>query len=166
MKPPQRLYNILLPVWLLVLMPQAWLVVLPANLAVDVLVLSAALRLTGCRDRRAVLRRTWWQVWLFGFLADGVGAVWMFLIYPVCLLWPALERSVGRAGDNPFAHPLAFLWTLLGVAAAGAVIYLLDRWALGKCPQLTPGQRRKISLAFAVCTAPWLFFLPISVLYG
>lgn len=166
MKPERRIYNILLPIWLLILLPQMWLIVLPANLAVDVLVLYAALRLTGCGDRRAVIRRSWWKVWLFGFLADGVGALWMFLLYPVCLLRPELEGSLGRAGDNPFAHPLAFLWTLLGVAAAGAVIYALDGWALGRCPELSPQQCRRIALAFAVFTAPWLFFLPISALYG
>lgn len=39
MRKTVRLYNIILPVWLLWIFPQVWLVVLPGNLAVDTLVL-------------------------------------------------------------------------------------------------------------------------------
>ena len=38
-----RLYNILLPIWLLWIFPQAWLVILPGNLAIDCAVLLLAL---------------------------------------------------------------------------------------------------------------------------
>lgn len=38
-----RLYNMILPVWLLWIFPQVWLVILPGNLLVDVLVVFFAL---------------------------------------------------------------------------------------------------------------------------
>ena len=43
MKKEVRLYNVLLPVWLLWIFPQVWLVILPGNLLIDCLVLTGAL---------------------------------------------------------------------------------------------------------------------------
>ena len=43
MKKEVRLYNVLFPVWLLWLFPQIFLIVAPANLLVDCLVLTLAL---------------------------------------------------------------------------------------------------------------------------
>ena len=74
-----RLYNILLPIWLLWIFPQAWLVILPGNLAIDCAVLLLALAALRCAAKGAVLRRTWWRVWLNGFLADAAGVAWMVL---------------------------------------------------------------------------------------
>lgn len=71
MKRTVRLYNILLPIWLLWIFPQVWLIVLPGNLAIDCAVLLLALLALGCTAKQAVLRRVWWRVWLNGFLADA-----------------------------------------------------------------------------------------------
>lgn len=52
MKKQIRLYNIILPIWLLIVLPQVWLIVLPANLIIDGLVLL----LTLCWiDRKSVV---------------------------------------------------------------------------------------------------------------
>ena len=48
MKRTVRLYNILLPIWLLWIFPQVWLIVLPGNLAIDCAVLLLALLALGC----------------------------------------------------------------------------------------------------------------------
>ena len=39
-----RLYNVILPIWILWLFPQLFIIVAPANLLVDCLVLTAALK--------------------------------------------------------------------------------------------------------------------------
>ena len=46
-KKPVRLYNILLPIWLLWIFPQVWLVILPGNLLIDCAVLLLATLVTG-----------------------------------------------------------------------------------------------------------------------
>lgn len=52
-----KLYNLILPLWLLWLFPQTWIIVLPANFAVDLLVSALALRLAGTRGITAVLKK-------------------------------------------------------------------------------------------------------------
>ena len=162
MKREIRLYNVILPIWMLVLFPQVWLLVLPGNLAVDCAVLLIALAALKHRGKGAVVKALWWKLWLLGFAADAVGVAWMFLgalLYiPLGSLW---ESTVGHIAHNAFAHPAAFLWTLAGVALAGACIYLFDRRAMRGCLLLTARERHVIALALAVVTAPWLFFIPM-----
>jgi hypothetical protein len=167
MKKETRLYNILLPIWLLVLFPQTWLIVLPGNLAVDCLVLFLTLTALKHTGRGAVLKALWWKLWLLGFAADAVGVLWMVLgLLPAWVgqalgrdisLW---EKSLGYLAHNPFLHPAAFLWTLAGVALAGVCIYFFDKRAMGPCPLLTHREKHITALTMAIVTAPWLFFLP------
>ena len=162
MRRKTRLYNVILPIWMLLLFPQVWLIVIPGNLAVDCAVLLIALAALKHRGKGAVVKALWWKLWLLGFAADAVGVAWMFLgalLYiPLGSLW---ESTVGHIAHNAFAHPAAFLWTLAGVALAGACIYFFDRRAMRGCPLLTARERHVIALALAVVTAPWLFFIPM-----
>ena len=162
MRRETRLYNVILPIWMLLLFPQVWLIVIPGNLAVDCAVLLIALAALKHRGKGAVVKALWWKLWLLGFAADAVGVAWMFLgalLYiPLGSLW---ESTVGHIAHNAFAHPAAFLWTLAGVALAGACIYFFDRRAMRGCPLLTARERHVIALALAVVTAPWLFFIPM-----
>ena len=164
MKREMRLYNVIFPIWMLFLFPQVLLVVLPANLAVDSLVLLLALLALKHEGKRAVLKRLWWKFWLLGFAADGVGVLWMllgFLPFQNDALSPLWNDTLRYIMHNPFGHPAAFLWTLAGVALAGYCIYRFDKWAMKNCVLLSEGGQRKIALAMAVVTAPWLFFIPM-----
>ena len=59
MKREVRLYNVILPIWILWLFPQLFIIVAPANLLVDCLVLTAALAVLEHRNKMAVVKRRW-----------------------------------------------------------------------------------------------------------
>ena len=162
MKRTCRIYNVLFPIWLLWIFPQMWAFILPGNLVIDVLVLLLSLLALRCPAKRAVLRRTWWRVWLNGFLADAAGVGWMvagmFSTVPGGGWW---EENMSPIMGSPFRTPLALGWTLFGVAIAGVCIYFLDRRALGRCPELDPRQAHIAALVLAAVTAPWLFLVPL-----
>jgi len=163
MKRDVKLYNVIFPIWLIVFLPTwLWLIIIPANLAVDCLVTWLSAKRLGVADIRGTLRHTWWRFWLLGFLADFIGGVWMvagmYLSVPLEKLWPDTLSGIMH---NPFTHPAAFLWTLAGIALAGVCIYLFDRRVLKHCPALDDRQKRGIALAMSLITAPWLFFIPV-----
>ena len=79
MKREHRLYNIILPIWLLILFPEIWLILLPGNLIVDCLVLFLTLLALKHQGKGRVMKKLWWKFWLLGFAADAVGVAWMFL---------------------------------------------------------------------------------------
>lgn len=163
MKRPVRLYNVLLPIWLLFLLPTVWLVVLPGNLVIDCAVVFLTLLALKHTQKGAVLRFAWWRVWLLGFGADFVGVLFllptMFLLDFLPEPWRFLLEPVMY---NPFKSWLAFVVTLIAVAVAGVCIYFFDRLALRKCPALDGRQRHIVALTLAIVTAPWTFFIPTT----
>ena len=113
MKRSVKLYNVLLPIWILYFFPQVWLITLPGNLLIDCLVLLltlAALKHTG---KRAVLKKLWWKFWLLGFLADFIGAALLFGVWYLSLLpepvGPWVEGIIYDAFVNPFRSLPALL---------------------------------------------------------
>ena len=85
MKQELRLYNVIFPIWMLWLAPQAWLIALPGNLIVDVVVLTVTLKVLGHRNKLAVVKELWWKFWLFGFLADFVGVAAAVALAGYCI---------------------------------------------------------------------------------
>ena len=161
-KRPARLYNILLPIWLLWIFPQVWLIILPGNLVIDLLVLLLALAVLKRRDKGAIVKALWWKLWLLGFAADAVGVGWMVLgMFTAASGEGWWAENLTPITGSPFRTPLAFAWTLAGVAIAGVCIYFLDRRSLRRCPELEDRQRHGAALALAVLTAPWLFLVPM-----
>lgn len=164
-----RLYNLLLPLWLLLFFPSwLWLLLIPANYILDRLVLRWSL---GDRaDRGLFCRRHTWKICLAGFFADAVGgALMLALLFLPALLggdsagtW--LDDLLYGIGFNPFSHPLALLLVLLCIAVSGAVIFLLDQLLLSRAG-LDAAQARRSALRLAVITAPYLFLFPSSLLY-
>ncbi len=166
-----KLYNLILPLWLLWIFPQTWLVVLPANFIVDLLVSALALRFAGARGIAGVLKFSILRTWLCGFAADAAGTALMAAPLFAEALLPEAARP--RWSDmlsypltmNPFESPAALLWTLGCVALSAFVIYGLNYNFCFRRAELTDAQRRRVSLALALFTAPWLFLLPAKWLY-
>lgn len=162
MKKQTRLYNIILPIWLLLLFPQILVFVIPGNLLVDCAVLFFALLALKHTQKSAVMKKLWWKFWLLGFAADAVGIVWLFLgaFGSPYVLGDAFYDTMRYLYHNPFGHLSAFLWTLAGVALSGLCIYFFDKRAMKNCDLLTGREKHVVALAMAVVTAPWLFFIP------
>ena len=163
-----RLYNVIFPFWLILFWPTPPVILLTlfGNLAIDCLVVFLALLVLKHPARGSVLKRCWWKVWLFGFLSDLIGALWLAL--GMLGAWALEAGGAGWVSDfamamtvNPFRHPLALAWTAIGVAIAGVCIYFFDRRVFRSEPELDPRQSHRLALALAIVTAPWLFFVPV-----
>ena len=162
MKKQTRLYNVILPIWILLLFPQLMVFVIPGNLIVDCAVLFCILLALKHTQKGAVMKKLWWKFWLLGFAADAVGVVWMILGWLLSV--PFEDWWAGTLSyimHNPFGHPLAFLWTLAGVALAGVCIYFFDKRAMKSCDLLTGREKHIVALTMAIVTAPYLFFIPM-----
>ncbi len=117
MKKQTRIYNVIFPIWLLILFPQLLVYVLPGNLIIDCAVLWFTLLALKHAQKGAVVKKLWWRFWLLGFAADLIGVAWMFLGWLLSIpfedWWTDTLRYIMH---NPFGHPLAFLWTQIGRA--------------------------------------------------
>ncbi len=171
MKRDEKLYNVLFPLWFLLLVPISWLIVIPANFVIDLLALLLAMKLLRMPDIGKNLKSAVLKSWIAGFAADLVGGGAMFLSVLAGEFLPDPVRSwvyhniTEAVMVNPFSSVGGFLWTAVCVALAGGIIYLLNLKFCLKKTTLDLAQKRKLALAMALVTAPYLFFVPTALLY-
>lgn len=174
-------YNIFFPIWMLWLFPITWIIILPVNFGIDLLVVwltLSHLKLAGDQIK-AVAKSTIVRIWLLGFVADLIGTVLMFGAVSLDTLFhdhalgsiPDFSRwwiqNIGNpVSTNPFATPYAFLWVSFSVFISGLAIFFFNyKFGLKKA-NLDSVQKKKLALSLAVFTAPYLFYFPTSLLYN
>ena len=161
---PIRTYNILLPIWMLVWFPSwLWLILIPANYLIDRLVLSWGLG--DMEDKGTFCRANTWKICIAGFLSDLAGSVLLFMSLLVSDAIPGTHDFGSALSINPFENIFALLVTLAAIALAGFCIFKLDRWLLGKAG-LDAELARRAALRLALVTAPYLFLVPGTLIYG
>ena len=145
---PVRLYNVLFPLWFLMIFPVTWLVVLPGNFLIDSLVLIISLRVLKVAERKSWYKRHILPVFGFGLLADAIGAAFLFLMMVLEVynfdneLWLAIPAMLLAAG-------LIFVFNYF-VTFRKAEQHI----------------RLRLALTFAIATAPYTFLVPSGWLYG
>lgn len=149
-----RLYNVLFPAWMFYLLPTGlWLIILPANFIIDSLVLWVAMRRLGIAECREVWKRSIVRIWGIGFLSDILGALLTFGLF---LLIDAAHLSW-----DVYLFPGTTLLAIPGVIVSAILIYILNkRYAFTKCT-LDETQKRKLSFALAIFTAPYAMLVPL-----
>ena len=148
MKNDIKLYNVLFPFWMLLLVPSLWLIVLPGNFVIDSLVLLAAMAIYKVADRKRRYKQYIVPIFCFGILADLIGSGYMLLM---------VVLNVSRMGDEWYL-------TVLAILIAAAAIFLLNYFVTFRREE--KAIRLKMALTFAIVTAPYTFLIPSSWLYG
>ena len=74
-----KIYNVVFPIWFFIIIPLGWLFVLPINFLIDSLVLLIILRLMKMPLKK-IYGKTILKIWLCGFLADFIGALFLMLL--------------------------------------------------------------------------------------
>lgn len=156
-----RLYNVIFPVWLLWFIPVTWIVVLPANFVIDLLVLTLTLKHIGVVNRKQIGKNCILRVWICGFLSDIIGSVCMFM--PTLL--DIDTDFINSVNMNPFENIGSVIYVTICLLVSAACIYFLNlKFCLNKSG-LEFEQKKKIALSLAVFTAPYLFYLPTEWFY-
>lgn len=162
-----RLYNVLFPIWLLLILPAVWIVVLPANFIIDsaVLLLAAALLRLGKPGAAALWKKSILRVWLCGFAADLAGAAFLIASHFAAGDGWWYEAIIAPISHNPFENVFALAYVCLAVALSGGLIYWLNATFALRKTALDRRQRRTAALLLAALTAPYLFLLPSRLFY-
>ena len=106
-----KLYNVIFPIWLLWLFPVTWIVVLPGNFIVDLLVVVLTMKWLKITDIKRKTKSVVLKVWIFGFLADLIGTAGMFFSMAAAELTDSLTAVAYDPFDNffPFSGRLPAL---------------------------------------------------------
>lgn len=166
-----KLYNVIFPVWLLWLFPLTWVVVLPANFAIDLAVIVITLKALKVNDVKQTAKSVILKTWIFGFIADFIGTACMFLANVIEFDY---NSNVGRwfyenissaVSFNPFTSIFALLWVSVCVLISAVCIYFFNYKICFKKVAIENAVKKRLALMLAVFTAPYLFYLPTQWVY-
>ena len=144
-----KLYNVLFPFWMLMMMPLLWLVVLPGNFIIDSLVLLLSMAILKISDRKQFYKKHIFKIFAFGMLSDLIGAAYMLVLM--------VGFEVGNMGDEPYL-------TVPALIISAIMIFVFNYFVTFR--KIEKPLRIKLSLIFAIVTAPYTFLVPSSWLYG
>ena len=164
MKKSIRFYNVFFPIWLLFLHPLLILLALPVNFAIDFLVVFLALKCMKIDTKKEILKSKVWRSWVFGFAADGIGALLLFLLAVILpeFLFPAMGVIASNLLVNPFRSAPALFIMLTVTALVGVLIYVFNRRLVYRDSTLSVPQQKRVCLALAIATAPYFYLLPTA----
>lgn len=164
-----KLYNVIFPIWFLLFFPPVILITLVGNFIIDSLVLLAcffAFKLTGSeQDLKTFYKRSILKVWIFGFIADIVGAA---ILLATVILGDSLglpDKLILAINYDPFSHAGAVFIIIFAMLISAFFICLFNYKITFKEQIREKQLRLKVALAMAIVTIPWTFLLPTRWFY-
>ena len=164
MKKSIKLYNLIFPIWFLLFFPPVVFITLVGNYIIDslvILICFSVFKLVNLGfDLKSYYKQSIMKVWGFGFLADIIGALILFVL-------GILGNSLGLSYElisaicyDPFSEVLAVITILASVVVSAIFIFLFNYKYSFKNVIEDQALRFKIALTLAIVTAPWTFLLP------
>jgi len=141
------LYNVMFPVWMLMLFPIAWLVIVPSNFIIDSLVFVISMYVLKIENKKQLYKKNILKIFAFGFLADIIGSL---------LLLSMTFLNISVTGDEWYL-------TIPALFISSVLIFVFNYFVTFK--KLDTKNRLKLSLIIAIVTAPYTFLIPISWIY-
>lgn len=150
MKNNVKLYNVMFPLWMIMLIaPTVWIFVLPGNFIIDSIVLIISLYAMKISDKRSFYKKSIVPIFLSGLIADFIGSTFAF-----CLVF---FFELGKMGDE-------FYITVPSLLISACLIYVLNYFTSFK--KVSGVNRVRLSLIFALVTAPYTFLVPSAWVYN
>lgn len=154
-----KLYNIIFPMYMLWVMPPVIFISAILNFIIDSAVVLITEKVLKVKDIVSKYKKVILKVWGFGFLADFIGAFFLFLI---SALFENLDITIKFSIDyNPFGNIYAFIITILCLIISGVLIYIFNKKFCYNKVDLTDREKHILALTMAIVTTPYLFLLPV-----
>lgn len=160
------LYNVIFPVWFLVLVPQFWLIAIPGNFIIDSVVLLISLKIVSSLNMWKDYKSSILKIWIFGFIADMIGAGILLLLnmLPINDKW--YSDIISSISANPFKNVYALIIVIVCIVISGLLIYVFNKKISLKKVDLDDRKKKGVAIALAIFTAPYLFLYPTSLAYN
>lgn len=158
----EKFYNVIFPVWLLILFPPLIFITLIGNFIIDSLVILFSLWLLKISDK-SIYKKVIWKVWIFGFLADILGSL-LLLGGAYCFDFTDFlyDHFANPLYLNPSSSFLSLLFCLIVIGISAICIYFLNKRYSFQKTKLKEPEKKKIAILLAIITAPYMFLLPLE----
>ncbi len=155
------LYNMIFPIWGMILFPPLWVITMPFNFIIDSIVLIIAMNKLNIENKGKVYQKSILKVFLHGYLADIIGAV---IIIVIIKLFEDTMPVLNRLHYEPATNPITFIIMALVIALVGYFIYIFNKKISFENLDIDEIKKHKLSLALAIFTAPYIFMMSLHFL--
>ena len=162
------IYNVIFPIWLLVLFPVILIPVLIGNFIVDSFVVLITMKILKVENIFKNYKVSISKVWIFGFIADIIGGIFMILGYSIDVSPESkyndfVYRFTSNVFYNPFDNIFSFTYVVICMIISSICIYIYNKKITLRKTNLNNKQKKIVSLALAIITSPYLFLLPTTL---
>ncbi len=161
----KKLYNIVFPIWFILIMPPIVLLVIPSNFIIDSIVLILGFKLLKLNNWFEKYKNIILKVWIIGFIVDILGSFLLLITQFIPNNDFLYNNLIYPLAWNPFNKPLAFIYVFLILLICGFLIYFINYKISFKKVELEEKSKKTISLLLSILTVPYLFLLPTSYFY-
>ncbi len=155
-----KIYNMIFPIWGMLLFPPLWIITIPFNFVIDSVVLIIALYRLNISNKFTIYQNYILKIVFFGYLADVIGAVLIILILQLEQVFPVLDLLHYK----PMNNPITAIIMMMVVIITGYLIYFFNKKFIFNKADISNEQQHSICLAMAVFTAPYVFMLSLDFL--
>ncbi|AGL03289.1 hypothetical protein [Desulfoscipio gibsoniae] len=162
-----KLYNVIFPAWfLLFFFPPIVIITLIGNLLIDSLVILVCFFIFKLGnilelDLKRFYKQSILKVWMFGFLADIIGASILFFISNTGLP----HEVISAINYDPFSNPVAIIIMVFAMLVSSLFIFIFNYKFTWKKIIIEKQLRFKLAITIAIITTPWAFLLPTKWFY-
>ncbi|MFJ7730840.1 hypothetical protein ACIQXF_03010 [Lysinibacillus sp. NPDC097231] len=164
-----KVYNLIFPFWLILFFPPIIFATMLGNFLIDSLVVIASFYVFKLSKLNYFLKpvymRSILKVWLFGFLADMIGAFILILVVTIGGGLGLPYELTSSISYDPFKQPLAVVFILFAMIVSSFFIFVFNYKYTFKTIIEDKKLRIKVALTLAVVTIPWTFLIPMSWFY-
>jgi hypothetical protein len=163
-----KLYNVIFPIWFLLFFPPVIFFTLAGNFVIDsvvVLICFFIFKVSKTSlELKAFYLKNILKVWLYGFLADFIGALVLFTVSVSSDLIKLPNGIISGINFDPYKHPLAVLIILIAMLISALFIFIFNYKSTFR-DIADKKLRFKLALTIAIVTMPWTFLLPTKWFY-
>lgn len=152
----QKIFNIVFPIWMFMLIPENWIIILPLSYIWITIILLIALCISKVDNKNEIYKNSIIKVWLFGFLASLIGATLM----SIPTFFNTKIEALNNIGSNPYRNPISLLYLLLVIVITTCIIYLFNKKCSFSSTAIDHVRKNKIAKIITICTLPYLFLIP------
>lgn len=159
-----NLYNVMFPIWFLLIFPYTWFIVLPANFIIDSGVILLSYKNKKEENIKSKYSKSIFWIWGLGFLADIIGGAILLALQNISN--PIFNEYISTPLNfNPLDNWYSFFFMLFIIAISGLMIFIFNYLLSFRKIGIDNKKKKHYSLILAIFTAPYVFLFPSQIAY-
>jgi hypothetical protein len=164
-----KLNNLIFPIWMLIFIPPVIFIALIGNFIIDSLVVVFCFyvfKLTNSeKELKTFYRSTIFKVWIFGFLADIIGALLLLSISMFDGFIGLPYEFISAICYDPFSNIYAVLVIIVAMFISTFLIFIFNYLFTFRKVFNDEKVKIRVALTIAILTIPWTFLIPTKWFY-